>query len=252
VRLNSRAASSLLIAPILGLALLVFLVHGRSALAQTPQPATSAMTEVQQTIATARAEFDAYRTGGGKPGTPDHPAAKWQATLWEYRQRYPNTDASALATAEAIRLLLRAELSEQGHARVDSLDADDAAWVRVPSYLYDEASLRKDFAYAVAKFSGVAAATTSAPVKSAALLALGRAQRRQGDPAAATKTLEAARDAAPGTASAEDANGILYEIAHLSVGLPAPTFSAKGRRGGAVDLAGLHGRAVVLIFWAST
>ena len=128
MRLNSRAASSLLIVPILGLALLA---DGRSALAQTPQPATPAMAEVQQTIATARAEFDAYRTGGGKPGAPDHPAAKWQAVLWEYRQRYPNSEASALATAEAIRLLLRAELSEQGHARVDSLDADDAAWVRV-------------------------------------------------------------------------------------------------------------------------
>ena len=37
---------------ILVLALLVFLDDGRSALAQTPQPATSAMTEVQQTIAT--------------------------------------------------------------------------------------------------------------------------------------------------------------------------------------------------------
>lgn len=252
MRLNSRAASSLLIVSILGLALLVFLANGRSALAQTAQPATPAMAEVQQTITTARAEFDAYRTGGGKPGTPHHPATKWQAMLWEYRQRYPKTEASALATAEAIRLLLRAELSEQGHARIDSLDADDAAWVRVPSYLYDEASLRKDFAYAVAKFSGIAAATTSGSVKSAALLALGRAQRRQGDPAAATKTLEAARDAAPGTASADDADGILYEIAHLSVGLPAPTFSAKARRGGAVDLAGLHGRAVVLIFWAST
>jgi hypothetical protein len=248
VRLNSRAASWPLIVPVLGIALLA---GGRSARAQTPQ-VTPALAEVQQTITTARAEFDAYRTGGGKPGTPDHPAAKWQAMLWEYRQRYPKTEAVALATAEVIRLLLRADLSEQGHARVDSLDADDAAWVRVPSFLYDEAVLWKDFTYALAKFSGIATTTTSASIKSAALLALGRTQRRQGDPAAATKTLEAARAAAPGAASAEEADGILYEIAHLSVGLPAPTFSAKARHGSAVDLARLHGRAVVLIFWAST
>ena len=58
--------------------------------------------------------------------------------------------------------------------------------------------------------------------------------------------------AAPGSASAEEAGGLLYEIAHLSVGLPAPAFSAKARNGKTVDLAALHGRAVVLVFWATT
>ena len=223
----SLARSGFLVVSILGGALLG---DCRSAQAQTlsppPNPAVAAVTEVRQTIDTAWKEMQAFRTGGGKPAAPDHPALKWDAKLWQYRERHPGGEAAARATAEAIRLLVRGEFWEQAHARTDSVGFDDAAWERIPIAVYEEGSTRKDFNGTIAKLSQVAAGTASASIKSAALLYVGRAQRRQGDVAAATKSFEASQSAAPGSASAEEAGGLLYEIAHLSVGLPAPAFSA--------------------------
>ena len=229
---------------------------GHPALAQTPPPdaaaAAAAVTEIRQTIDAAWKDLQAYRSGGGKPATPDHPALKWHATLWAYREQHPGTEAAARATADAIRLLVRGEFWDQAHARTALVGADDPAWERLSNALYEEGATRTDFAYTIDTLSKVASATTSGSIKSAVLLDIGRARRRQGDVAAATKTFEASRSAAPGSASAEEAGGLLYEIAHLSVGLPAPVFSTKARNGKTVDLAALHGRAVVLVFWATT
>jgi hypothetical protein len=228
---------------------------GQPTLAQTPPPdaaAAAAIAEIRQTIDTAWKEVQAYRTGGGKPGAPDHPARKWHATLWTYREQHPGTAAAARATADAIRLLVRGEFWDEAHARIDTVGVDDPAWERLSAALYEEGSTRKDFAYTIATLSKVAATTTSPTNQAAVLLDIGRAQRRQGDVAAATKSFEAARSAAPGSVSSTEADGVLYEIAHLSLGLPAPTFSTKARNGKTVDLAALKGRAVVLVFWATT
>jgi hypothetical protein len=226
------------------------------ALAQAPPAdaasAAAAVAEIRQTIDTAWKDVQAYRTGGGKPGAPDHPALKWHATLWAYREQHQGTEAAARATADAIRLLVRGEFWDQAHVRIDAVGVDDPAWERLSAAIYEEGSTRKDFAYTIATLSKVAATTTRPTNKSAVLLDIGRAQRRQGDVAAATRSFEASRSAAPGSAPAEEAGGLLYEIAHLSVGLPAPTFSTKARNGKTVDLAALNGRAVVLVFWATT
>lgn len=228
---------------------------GHPAQAQTPPDAAAAaaaVAEIRQTIDAAWKELQAYRTGGGKPATPEHPALKWHATLWTYREQHPGTEAATRATADAIRLLVRGEFWEQAHARTDLVGVDDLSWERLSAALYEEGATRKDFTYTIDKLSKVAAATASPTIKSAVLLDIGRAQRRQGDVAAATKTFEASRAAAPGSASSEEAGGLIYEITHLSVGLPAPTFSARARNGKTVELAALHGRAVVLVFWATT
>ena len=241
----------LLFASLFGLALVA---TGRAALAQTPQTAANAVAtaEVRQMIDTAWKEVQAYRTGGGKPGAADHPALKWHETLWTYREQHPGTEAAARATADAIRLLVRGEFWAQAHARTEVVAADDPAWERLSAAIYEEGSTLKDFAYTIATLGKVAAATTSPTIKSAVLLDVGRARRRQGDMAAAKESLEASRSAAPGSASSEEADRVLYEITHLSVGLPAPTFSAKGRNGKTVDLAAFHGRPVVLVFWSTT
>ena len=244
-----RAVSGLLFAALIAGAI----TCDRSVFAQTASPSASvAVAEVRQSLDVARKEIAAYRSGGGAAGAPDHPALKWSGTLWEYRQRYPRSEAAALASSESIRLLVRAEFWEQAHARVESLEVDDQAWEGVAAALYEEGSSRKDFTYAVAKLTAVATGATNGSIKSAALLALGRAQRRQGDSQTATATLEAARSAAPDTPFAKEAEGIIYEIAHLSLGLTAPAFSAKARSGRTIDLASLRGQPVVLVFWAST
>lgn len=225
---------------------------GQPALAQTPPPDAAAVAEIRQTIDAAWKDVQTYDKAGGKPGAPDHPALKWHETLWTYREQHPGTAAAARATADAIRLLVRGEFWDQAHARMSAVGVDDPAWERLSAAIYEEGSTRKDFAYTIATLSKVAAMTTRPTNKSAVLLDIGRAQRRQGDVAGATRSFEASRSAAPGSAPAEEAGGLLYEIAHLSVGLPAPTFSTKARNGKTVDLAALHGRAVVLVFWATT
>jgi hypothetical protein len=226
----------------------------KPAFAQTPPTAAdaAAVAEIRQTIDSAWKDVQGYDKAGGKPGAPGHPALKWHATLWTYREQHPGTEAAARATADAIRLLVRGQFWEQAHARIGAVGVNDTAWERLSAAIYEEGSRRKDFAYTIATLSKIAEETTSSTIKSAVLLDVGRAQRRLGDLAAATKTLEMSRSAEPGSASAAEADGILYEISHLSVGLPAPTFSTTARNGKTVDLAAFHGRAVVLVFWSTT
>jgi hypothetical protein len=221
--------------------------------AQSVQPAPDpAVAEVRKMVADARKDVDSYKTAGGKADASDHPAIKWDAALWQVRDRAPQNDAGALAAAEAIWLLIRAELWDRAHARIESLGFDDRAWERVASAVYSAGVAKKDLPSAIGTLSRAAESTTKPSIKSAALLALGRAHRRQGDSAAATRSLEAAKAAAPGTPPAEEADGILYEIAHLSVGLPAPAISARARNGRTVNLAALRGKPVVLVFWGTT
>ena len=222
--------------------------------AQTAQPApAAAVAEVRQMAAGARKDIDSYKTAGGDAGAADHPAIKWHAAIWQVHDRAPQSEAGAIAAVEAIRLLIRAELWDRAHARVESLAVDDPAWERVPSALYDEGIARKSFEYTIATLSRTAAATKTASIKSAALLVIGRVHRRQGDLAAATRSLEEARAAAPGTPQATEADSLIYQIEHLSVGLPAPAISGKPRNARRqVTFDSFRGKPLVLVFWAST
>jgi hypothetical protein len=226
---------------------------GRPVIAQTQSGPAPAVTEVRQTLAEARKEMDAHKAAGGAADAPDHPAVKWDAALWAYRDKYPRTDAAAIGTAEAIRLLVRAELWDRAQARIESLQFDDPAWSRVASIVYEAGIARKDLPAAIATLSRAASSTTDASIKSSMLLALGRAYRRQGDTAAAKRSLEAAKSAAPGTPAAEEADGLIYEIEHLSVGLKAPAVSGKPRNARQpISLESFRGKPVVLVFWGST
>ena len=230
--------------------------QGRTAAGQTAQPAPSpaaAVSDVRQMVADARQEIDSYRTAGGAAGAADHPAIKWGAAMWQVHERAPTREAGALAAVEAIRLLNRAELWDRAHARVASLDLNDPAWERVPTALYEDGIARKSFDDTIATLARTAASTKTAANKAAALVAIGRVHRRQGDLPAATRSLQEARAAAPGTPQAEEADGLIYEIQHLSVGLPAPAISGKPRNARrAITLDSFRGKPVVLVFWAST
>jgi hypothetical protein len=208
--------------------------------------------EVRQTLDSAHKDIDAYTSAGGRAGTPEHPAIKWESALWAYRERYPGTDAAAVGSAEAVRLLVRAELWDRAHARIDSLAADDPAWPRLAPVVYQEGISHKDLAYTIEKLSRVAASTSNPSMKAPVLVIVGRAYRRQGEKDAAIRALEAAKAAAPRTPVAEEADGLLYEIAHLSIGVPAPPISGTARDGRAISLAALRGKPIVLVFWGTT
>jgi hypothetical protein len=221
-----------------------------SILAGQTTPAGDA--EVRRTLDRARDAIAAYTAAGGAPGTADHPAIKWDAELWVYRGRYPGSEAATRATTEAVRLLVRAELWDRAQERVDSVEADDPAWERLPGVLYEAAIARKDLPSAIERISRVVSATTNARIKSSALLVVGRAYRRQGNIDAASRSFEAAKAAAPDAPYAQEADGLLYEVKHLSPGLPAPEISGTARSGRPVTLAGFRGKAVVLVFWGTT
>ena len=236
---------------LLGAAIVAGLGSSSTLLGQSTQ-AADPVAEVRRTLDAARKDIAAYTTAGGATGAADHPALKWDAALWAYRERYPRSEAAAIASMEAVRLLVRAELWDRAHARIESVGADDLAWERLPSVVYEAGIARKDVPSTIERLSRLAAATTSARIKSSALVVVGRAHRRQGDPEAAVRSFEAARAAAPGTTFAEEADGLLYEIKYLSIGLPAPQISGTSRSGRAITLAGFRGQAVVLVFWGTT
>jgi hypothetical protein len=215
-------------------------------------PASAADAEVRAAVETARKAVEAYKAGGGLPATANHPAIAGDATLWAVRERHAGTDAAARAAAEAVRLLVRAELWDRADARIASIAFDDPAWARLAAPVYEAGIARKDLGSAIATLSRAAASATSPSNKAAVLVVLGRTHRRAGDPAAATRALDEARLAAPGSLHAEEADGLLYEIEHLSPGMPAPPVSGKARNGRRIDLAALRGRPVVLVFWGST
>jgi hypothetical protein len=222
-------------------------------LAQAAQPVPSpAVAEVRQMAADARKEIDSYKAAGGAAGTADHPAVKWSASIWQVHERAPLSEEGAIAAVESVRLLVRAELWDAARARIDSVGVDEPAWERLPSPIYDIGIARKDLPDTIDTLSKAAAATTKPKTKAAALLIVGRAYRRQGDKAAATRALEAAKSAAPDSLYAEEADGVIYEIVHLSPGTPAPAVSGKARNGRAVNLAAFRGKAVVLVFWGTT
>jgi tetratricopeptide (TPR) repeat protein len=236
------------------LAILVLtLASGSPVTAQAPKPgAGSSVADVRRTLDAARKAIDEYRAAGGQPGAANHPALKWHEALWAYREKSPDSDAAAMATAEAIQLLIRAELRDQARERIAAVGVNDRGWERLSAYLYYDASARKDYAHAAETLTKVADSTHVASIKSATLLSLGRVQRRLGDTPAAVKSLESSRDAAPDTPSATEARALLYDIANLSIGLQAPAFSAKSLDGRPISLEGLRGRAVAMVFWGST
>jgi hypothetical protein len=152
----------------------------------------------------------------------------------------------------AARALAQAKQWTELDARIASVGADDPAWERLASIVYSAAIARNDLPAVITRLRTVAEATTKPAIRAAALIAIGRANRRQGDREAAVRALGEAKASAPDSNYAEEAAGLIYEIEHLSPGLPAPPIEATSRSGKTVRLAALRGKSVVLVFWGST
>ena len=215
------------------------------------QPARDPLAAVRQMVADAREEIEAFEKSNPSAGS-QHPAVKWDNALWAIHEREPRTDAGARAAVEAVRLLTQAEMWPRADARVESLTLDDPAWEGLPWVLYEAGIKRKDLPSVITRLSRVAEAAPKPTTKAAALMIIGRAYRRQGDLAAATRSLEASRSAAPASSYAEESKGIIYEIEHLSPGQPAPAISSTARNGRAFSLADMRGKPAVLVFWGTT
>jgi tetratricopeptide (TPR) repeat protein len=197
----------------------------------------------------ARQEISNFQKAGGKNNDPGHPAEKWAQELWKWRDTSPGTPDAARATTEAVRLLVYADRFTEVQARADLIPPDDPAWQGLARVLLDSASLQKNYTYFFAKLQSVLSDATDANTRAAVQVSLGRAWRQQRDEKKAEAAFRSAMDLAGDSPAGKEAETQLYELLHLGVGHPAPSFSAAAIGGARLSLADYRGKPLVLVFW---
>ncbi len=212
------------------------------------QPASS---DVDTMLREAHDEIGNFEKAGGKKDDPNHPVEKWVQALWALREKSPRPPETAKATSEAVHLLIHADRFQEAYRRVDQLAPDDPAWDSLAQFLFEAASLQKDFKYLFQKLDSVLAKAPDGKVRAAMQLSLGRGWRAQKNDEKAKAAFEAAIESARDSSSGRQAETELYELLHLGPGQPAPQFSATAVDGSPISLADYRGKPVVLVFWAT-
>jgi peroxiredoxin len=197
----------------------------------------------------ARQEILDFVKAGRKNTDPGHPAEKWARELWKWRDTSRGTADAAKATTEAVRFLVYADRFTEAQSRADRIPPDDAAWQTLARVLLDSASRQKDYTYYFAKLQAVLSDAKDASTRAAVQVSLGRAWRRQREEEKAEAAFRAAMDAAADSPAGKEAASQLYELLHLTVGKPAPQFTADTIGGARLSLAEYRGRPLVLVFW---
>ena len=206
---------------------------------------------VQTMIRQARQESERFAKAGGKASDASHPNLKWAAMLWRYRGEHPGTPATARATSEALRLLVRSNQISQMQDKADTLKPDDAAWKQSINVVLEAATNKGDYSYLIRKAQVILQHTTDPEIKLCALFTLGEGYRIKGDPNQAKGAYQAVLAQYPHTPYAEEAEGNLMEMELLNLGQSAPLFANKAINGDPISLADFKGKVVVLKFWAS-
>jgi hypothetical protein len=220
-----------------------------AALAQAqPVPAKAGVDEI---LKQARQEIAAFQRAGGENSDPAHPAEKWAQELWKWRDTAPGTPDAAKGTVEALRLLVYADRFAEVQSRADRVPSGDPAWQGMARVLLDLAARQKDYTYFFAKLESVFHDATDSNVRAAIQASLGRAWRRRSEEGQAEAAFRLAMELAASSPAGKDAEAQLYEMLHLSVGKPAPSFTATATGGARVSLADYRGKALVLVFWGT-
>jgi hypothetical protein len=197
----------------------------------------------------ARQEVSSFQRSGGKNNDPGHPAEKWAQELWNWRERSPGTPDAARATTEALRLLVYADRFSEVQARADRIPPSDPTWQSLARVLLDSASRQKNYTYFFAKLQSVLSDATDANTRAAVQVSLGRAWRRLREEKKAEAAFRSAMDLAGDSPAGKEAETQLYELLHLGVGHPAPSFSVAAIGGARFSLADYRGKPLVLVFW---
>ncbi len=233
------------------LALIAAIVLALTALPTRAQDTSPDLARVEQLVRAAHAALGEFRAHGGKDGDPGHPGAEWAARLWPLRSSSTDRDAAALATAEALHLLVHAGRFDEVSARVRALVEADPAWPQVWPVLDEAARLSGDGSLIEETGARLLTAYRDPLPRAELRLVLAKAAADRGDRDTARRHYQSALDAAPGSNAAATAEGALYELASLQPGHTAPLFVATARDGSTVSLAALRGHPTLIIFWAS-
>jgi AhpC/TSA family len=97
----------------------------------------------------------------------------------------------------------------------------------------------------------VLSAAPDAATRAAVQLSLGGAWRKQNDDKKAGAAFRAAIELAEDSPAGKQAKSQLYELLHLSVGQPAPSFSAAAIGGRRISPANYRGKPLLLVFWGT-
>ena len=207
--------------------------------------------DLEDMLRQARQEILDFKKAGGKNNDAAHPAQKWARTLWTWRDTVAGTQDAAKATTEALRMLVYADRFTEAQDLADRVPPDDPAWQGLARVLLDSASVQKDYKYFFAKTQAVLSAAPDAVTRAAVQLSLGRAWRQQRDDKKAESAFRSAIELAAESPAGKQAQSQLYELSHLSVGQPAPSFSANALGGRRLSPADYRGKALVLVFWGT-
>ena len=218
---------------------------------QNPPAPDKEMDQVQAMIGQSKKDAEQFSKSGGKPGDANDPNLRWAAALWQYREKHPGTQATVMATVEALRLLNRADQLSELRAKTDTLKPDDAAWKQVFYVLMSAASKSKDYNYLIAKAEALAQTAVDRDIKAQARFNIGDAYWRTKDTERARKAFQTVVTDFPGTTYAEEAAGNLHEIEFLNLGQPAPAFERTTITGDPISLSGFKGKVLVLKFWGT-
>jgi tetratricopeptide (TPR) repeat protein len=165
--------------------------------------------------------------------------------------KHPGTPATAIATTEALRLLVRADRISEMQAKADSVKLDEAAWRRAIYVVVEAAANKKDYNYLISKTQDLSQSAVDLEIKAFAHKTLGDAYWKKGETEQARAAFQAVVAQYPKTPYAEEAEGNLMEMELLNPGQPAPQFARTTIKGDPISLAGFKGKVVVLKFWGT-
>jgi len=230
---------------------LIFAVSAGAA-QQAAQNQEAVIDEIHRLAQEAREEVAAFREQGGNHADRNHPAVKWSRQLWSLHEKHRGTRAGSLAATLAIRLLISSERISEAAARADKLAPGDSAWLQVAPQFLEAGSRGYDPVYLKTKLRKLIADPSAEALRPGFYYYLGLAHKRAGEDEAGIAAFESVLKLYPESSWAKYAREGVEELSVLGISKPAPAIAARTREGTTVSFESYRGRAVLLIFWAST
>lgn len=196
----------------------------------------------------AREQMERFKKGA----VAADPRPDLAARYWALREKSAGGAVAGDAARESLRLLVDAGRADEALAKLNALPAGDPAWrAGALSILRDVAVSKDDPAIFLRGIRALLADSSDSVFRARVHYSVGRFHQTGSRLPEATAAFEAAvaenAESEFGKRSARE----VYDLRELSVGKPAPPFSATTLSGKQVSATGLRGHATVFVYWAS-